>query len=457
MIRRSDHYMILTQPDPRRVLLLASEQGYSAPEWELQEGFWTQLMARVTNTFAAEQLGLPVTLLEIRPGNLIKSNGRRAKAYFLEGHDPAWSPPAGSLWIDVATLAQTNLAIPELAPLLQAWLTGPQPAEPDQPPAPEWILPGWLDEVEQWVREQLAHNGVRLTGKLEQLKTWSISCVLRFPTDHGDYFFKATPQVFQQEPFFTAFLAEHFPNEIPQLTAIEPARGWMLMPDFQAQNLENIADIAVWEGAARRYARFQIEALGLTETLLEKGCRDRRLDRLGAQFEAVVTDMLQLPPDLQTDLTPEELAKLADLVPVMKKQIAELDAFGLPMSIMHGDLNSNNVALTKVGQFIYYDWTDLTVSHPFLDLDAFLNWGSRFEKEIPDWQVRVSNAYLEAWTVYLPMDQLIQAFEIAAGLAIMVQALNYYWIFTKIEASGRWEFEDFVSYYFRRILKSQSE
>lgn len=188
---------------------------------------------------------------------------------------------------------------------------------------------------------------------------------------------------------------------------------------------------------------------------LKKGCRDRRLDRLGAQFEAVANDTARLVPDSEAGLTQEELKKLRDLIPVIKAQIAELDAFGLPDSVIHGDLNVNNIALTKTGEFIFYDWTDLSISHPFFDLDAMLEWGSPFEKEIPDWQKRVRNAYLEAWTDFLPMPELVRAFELSAQLAIMVQALNYHWIVTRIEKSGRWEFENEAPYYFRRLLNFQ--
>ena len=155
-------------------------------------------------------------------------------------------------------------------------------------------------------------------------------------------------------------------------------------------------------------------------------------------------------------MTQEELEQLRGLVPILKAQVAELAAFGLPDSLIHGDLNPHNIALAETGGFIYYDWTDLSISHPFFDLDAMLEWGSPFEKEIPDWQKRVRNAYLEAWTGFLPMPELVRAFELSARLAIMVQALNYHWIVTRIEKSGRWEFENEVPYYFRRLLEFEA-
>jgi hypothetical protein len=449
--------MVLTRSEPRRVLLLPSEQGFTAPEWEPEDGVWFQLQARVTNAFATQALGLPVTLLEAQIGSLVKSNGRRVKVYFLEGHDPVWQPPQGSHWAGPGDLPGVTLTVPEMKPLLEEWLAGPVKAAPGQPPAPGWIYPGWLDEVETWVGEKLAAQGIHLTERLEQLKSWSISCLLRFQTSQGDYFFKATPQVFQKEPVFTAFLAEHFPAIVPRVAALNAERGWLLMPDFQATNIRDINDISLWEEAVRRYARFQVDSLGLTGVLFEKGCRDRRLDRLFAQFEAVAYDTPRMVPNPEAGLTPDEIRQVNDLIPVIKAQIAELAAFGLPDALIHGDLNANNIALTASGEIIYYDWTDLSISHPFFDLDALLEWGAPFEDELPDWKKRVRNAYLAEWTGFLPLPELIRAFELSARLAIMVQTLNYHWIVTRIEESGRWEFANDVPYYFRRLLEFQAE
>lgn len=454
MSRRYDYFLLLTLDNPRRVLLWPAAGGWTAPEYEPGPGGWFQLMGREINTVASEKLGLPVTTLEVLMGGRRESNGRIVKAYFLEGHDLAWTPPEGCRWVTLADLDSVELAEPQLKPHLQNWLAGSERvADPAQPPKPGWYHHGWLAEVTIWTRQKLAERSVNLSGRLEQIKTWSISCVLRVPTDAGDYYFKATPQVFAREPYLTAFLAERYPLHFPRITAIEAEPGWMLMPDFNAPNIEDVHDITAWEEVLRQYSRFQIDSLPLTETLLEKGGRDRRLDKLGQQLAEVVADRASLVPNSEFGLTADELARLDALVPVLQAQMAELDAFGLPMAVTHGDLNSRNVACPENEPYIFYDWTDLTISHPFFDLDAFLESDMAFAEEIPNWKERLRNAYLEAWTAYLPKEQLIRAFELTDRLAIMVQALNYHWIVTRIEKSGRWEFESDVPFYFRRLLE----
>ena len=55
-----------------------------------------------------------------------------------------------------------------------------------------------------------------------------------------------------------AISRQHFPDVVPRIIAAEPARRWLLMKACRGQKLEEIADIAVWERAANRYARLQV-------------------------------------------------------------------------------------------------------------------------------------------------------------------------------------------------------
>src|SRR6478672_6686914 len=121
MGRRFDHYIVLTRSNPRQVLLLPSENGWTTPEWVPETSGWVQQAALKINKVAQAQLGLRATILEALPGDQWQSNGRLIKAYFMEGHDPAWSPPVGSQWVGAEELETTRLAQPELKSLLQNW------------------------------------------------------------------------------------------------------------------------------------------------------------------------------------------------------------------------------------------------------------------------------------------------------------------------------------------------
>ena len=98
-------------------------------------------------------------------------------------------PVPGGTWADPAELADTDLAR-----LLVRTLR-----ELDEPPAlrPEWFGTRWYDEVEPWVDEHLAATGRRRTGVMRVSRVWSISAVLRVPTNAGDVWFKATCDLFR--------------------------------------------------------------------------------------------------------------------------------------------------------------------------------------------------------------------------------------------------------------------
>ena len=79
----------------------------------------------------------------------------------------------------------------------------------------------------------MARLGQSLVG-IEQVKQWSISSVLRVRTDGPDFYFKVSAPLplFVEEGPVTAMLASRFPGYVPAPLAVEPERGWMLLPDF---------------------------------------------------------------------------------------------------------------------------------------------------------------------------------------------------------------------------------
>ncbi len=102
----------------------------------------------------------------------------------------------------------------------------------------------------------------------------------------------------------------------------------------------------------------------------------------------------------------------------------ELAVCGIPPTLIHGDLHSQNVVVTD-GKHIYFDWSDAAISHPFLDIVNFLQ---NIEKELPDvadMHVCLCNVYLEPWTIYLPMEQLISIFDKMQPLASLYSAIIY--------------------------------
>jgi aminoglycoside phosphotransferase (APT) family kinase protein len=185
----------------------------------------------------------------------------------------------------------------------------------------------------------------------------------------------------------------------------------------------------VVEEVARTFARLQVETAPHVDRLLAAGCRDRRLDRLAAQARAWLPDLEatgRLPGiDAASWLTPAEQAALAAAVPRITAACAELAAHAVPPSIVHGDLHLDNVA-GGPGRYLFFDWTDACVAHPFLDLPTIRR-GTAFADDEDDDRLRerLRDAYLGEWAAVEPPDRLARAYQLAAPLGALHQAVSY--------------------------------
>src|SRR5262249_27534299 len=153
-----------------------------------------------------------------------------------------------------------------------------------------WIRPGWLKEACGWIERALRDAGLGTVRDLIQVRAWPTSCVLRIRATSGDYYFKAVPESLRRECAVTGYLAQHFPDAVPQVITTQSARRWLLMAACPGRQLEAITDVVVWERAAAQYARLQIACVPHVGELGALGCGLRRLDALAAAIGPLSTD-----------------------------------------------------------------------------------------------------------------------------------------------------------------------
>jgi hypothetical protein len=79
-----------------------------------------------------------------------------------------------------------------------------------------WAARGWFAEAERWLGGAMATIGRPLTGPVEQVQVWDLSCVLRAPTAAGAVWFKAAAAspLFVNEGVVMAELAGLFPDRL---------------------------------------------------------------------------------------------------------------------------------------------------------------------------------------------------------------------------------------------------
>lgn len=438
-----DYYLLIPHATEARLLLLPSPAGWSLPHFRSEN----------RHLFAGEHirgevrtaLGLDTALLRCLHAYIDPAIQRwRWAILVLENRDPGWQPPAGARWADAAALADLPPAHPEHGPLLGAWLAEETSGQVS-PLRPAWERPGWLAEATAWLAEVLARRGQPLAGPVQQVKMWAISCLLRGHTPVGDIYFKAAPTLplFTNEPAVMAALAARYPALVPAPLAVDAARRWMLLADFGGTLLE-AAPLESWDGVVCELAAVQRTAAGQVDDLLAAGCLDRRLDVLARSVGPFLEDAAKLG-----GLTDEELAGLHTLAPRLGDLCAELATYGVPQTLVHGDLHQTNIAI-RDGAPLFFDWSDACITHPFFDLVTLLD-ADYSDLPTAD-RTRLHDLYLAEWAAYDTPARLAAAAALAQRLGPLHHAISYQHILRAVAPTDRWQYAGGWTQYARQLL-----
>lgn len=314
----------------------------------------------------------------------------------------------------------------------------------DRPPPerPQWARRGWFAEAALWIEGTLARQGRGTTAPIEQVSSWCISSLLRAETEDGRVFFKATAPspLFVDEGTVTRGLALLFPDRVPLPIAIDPDRRWMLLDDF-GPVVGWKADLETRAAVLSTFARMQLETTSRHGELLELGALDRRPAWLASRIVSLLHSHEAL------GLEDDERDRLSALEPRFVEMCERLAAGAVPDALVHGDLHLSNVAGDSDG-YVFFDWTDACLTHPFLDLLVVL-----FEE---DAEIRRSlrRAYLRVWAEVAPEDELLELWAVAEPLASLNQAISYRSIAANVEKGAAPELESMIPYWLRKALVS---
>lgn len=423
--------------DEGRVLLLRSEHGWMLPRVEV-EGYVEDDLRPATGALE-ELLGAPVTIL--RYADRISDESRRLLevVYVLESPELD-ETPLGAEWAGRETLAELPLAEPGHREIVDRHL---RELEQRSVPAQRvpWAREGWFEEATEWIEESLATRGRQPTGRIEQLRAWCLSCLLRVPTADGAIFFKATVDspLFVDEGAVMGELARLFPENVPMPLAVDTPRHWMLLDDLGPELGWN-APLDVREEVLRLFAGMQVESSRHVSELLALGCVDRRLGWLAPQIRDLLADDASL-----AGLEDSEVTTLRALGPKLDTMCVGLDESGVPAALVHGDLHLSNVARMD-GRYVLYDWTDAGVTHPFFDLIDV------FREQDDAVRARLRDAYLSVWLDYEPMDRLLELWRDAEPLALLHHAVSYRHILANVEPGAGRELEWALPFFLRKVL-----
>ncbi len=303
--------------------------------------------------------------------------------------------------------------------------------EPDADPRSSlpWLRPDWRASADSWIVDQVGRLGLALTGPIEQPHVYWWSTALRVPTDGGVLWFKASQPDGAFETGLTPVLGMVRPSETADILVADIRRGWMLTRDAGTRLRVvggDVLPVDHWAALLPRYAELQIDLVGRSEELLAIGVPDLRLATLPGELAAALDEPDLLLLDTPAGLSGGDRERLVSDLPEFAGRCERLASFGIPETLQHDDLHDGNV-FVRDGRYVFFDWGDSCISHPFHTLVVTLRALAHRHAWVPGGPevVRLRDAYLEPWTRFGSMAELVTASGLALQTGTIQRALRW--------------------------------
>jgi len=449
-----DNYSIIPQyadyslrNEPLRLLLVHEAQGWTLPRHNADYEAEINIIMR-------DQLGLFTTVLYIAydryAGDDDDEREEKHRVYALENHSSDVEPHTGK-WMSGEDIANLDLLVPEHRPVIETWFDEMEHGSREQ--RLPWMYAGWFDSAVAWIRKQTASLGYTITGEIEQVKVRVWSEVMRVPTNSGMLYFKAVPTYFAFEPRMTQMIHSYAPIQTPPVLVVDEQRLWMLMGDAGTV-MRGERDPQRWETLLTLYAELQMKLIDHVDELLAVGVLDARLTKLPRLNERILADKELLLLGQEKGMPMHEYEQLLSMTPQLEEMCAKLASYNIPETLHHDDLHGGNV-LWNGETYIFFDWSDSAITHPFCSLFVVLRVAKYVLKFDEETQQRLVTAYLTPWTRYAPIEQLREAFTIAHRLGALARSLTYYYLIKGLNPSMREEYEASLPYFLRVFLGTE--
>ncbi|WP_051732279.1 phosphotransferase family protein [Kitasatospora phosalacinea] len=277
-----------------------------------------------------------------------------------------------------------------------------------------WASADGLAAEWAWADGELAALGRARSGPVEQVRSWNLSALSRFPTAAGPVWLKSTPPFAVPEAAVIARAGKADPGLVPQVLAADGRRA--LLADVPGVDCWGVPEDGMLEVVDRwAAAQAAVAADGPGELA------DCSPTALAERFPALLER-------LRPELSEQEYAQARELAGRLPAIARELESCGLPLTLLHGDFHPGNWRFDGERTTVL-DFSDAAWGHPALD-------GLRPAEFLsPERWSDLRARWVAAWRELEPRSAPERALELAPPLAHVHYALRYQEFLDGIEPS----------------------
>lgn len=304
-----------------------------------------------------------------------------------------------------------------------------------------WERCEWYKNAAEWMTEVLESQcGASLTEAIIYEHSSSLGAILQANTTQGKFFLRCHATL-MDDASRTKYLAQAVPDFVPPPVAVDVPRRMMITRDYG----EALAPLCLPTKAKERvtgsYVHLQRKLSTKCDELVAAGFPDFRVSVLQNELDHVLTNaaFLKCEQIHASTRAAEQFRYFRANVNLYKEALRKLEELPIPSTVTHNNLGFSNVYEAKEsGSYIFVDWADGFVSHPFisnvfgLDEDQLLREWRRYatSKELLE-LLRVGQKFFSLVRFLLRLREAAAWEEPAAGQSLKeafneLQAFNRY-------------------------------
>ncbi|MBU9711715.1 phosphotransferase [Evansella tamaricis] len=303
-----------------------------------------------------------------------------------------------------------------------------------------WFKLGWRQEMETWLKNEFPNDSIRI----EQVRSWERSALYKVNTERESYYFKAVPDIFSHEPSISSFLFENHPSYVPEIINIESQKKWYIMKELQGPLLGRTNNLEYWKQSILRLADIQKHSIIQRNKLEELNCPIRPVSSIIQNYFEDSLNKLAI----DNAIINESYNKLMNSIPTLMKMSNLLKSTNLPLSLEHGDFFGGNIIVQDRKPTIY-DWSDCSLSHPFLSVVSILDEVEHFFSK--ETSLTLLEEYINKWSEFNTKEELIKEYELIK-LAAPAFYLTVYQTYIFPSFKDNWDKQQIIDGYINKLI-----